>query len=228
MARIVIVFNEHPTERIAYYHARKVADILERRYGHEVVRKPIPTKDTNLGLLMCEPEEGLARKLFERKNSDKIALEAAEKHGGQAFNFHSSACEGMGEAVQRTPEKFRVRHYKRVLKKMRNAELTIEGRERGFVVEVPGFYSPLPKKVSEKADKGFRAALKEFATGFLARVLGHGKSEDYIALQSHLNYIMNKNYRKNYTPLYRREQEKYLSPKISEKIAKKIHEMVSK
>lgn len=46
MARIVILWNEHPTETLAGYHARKVMRLL-KDYGHEVIQEKIPFRACN-------------------------------------------------------------------------------------------------------------------------------------------------------------------------------------
>ena len=50
MAKVVLVWNEHPTEVVAGYHARKVAQILKEKYGHEVIMEKVRVAETNYGL----------------------------------------------------------------------------------------------------------------------------------------------------------------------------------
>ncbi len=48
MAKVVLIWNEHPTEVVAGFHAREVAEILRRPpYNHEVIVEKIPTRETN-------------------------------------------------------------------------------------------------------------------------------------------------------------------------------------
>ena len=59
MARVVIVWNEHPTEVVGGFHARKVAEILRNKFNHEVIMEKIPRQETNYEILAKMPEPNL-------------------------------------------------------------------------------------------------------------------------------------------------------------------------
>lgn len=101
MSRIVLVWNEHPTEVLAGYHARKAAQLL-RKKGHEVIVEKIPVSQTPFGILreiklgMGSETERLVReaavKLLNVKSSEEITDELkARRKADFCFNFHTTS-----------------------------------------------------------------------------------------------------------------------------------------
>ncbi len=245
MARVVLVWNEHPTEVVAGYHARKVARILKEKYGHEVILDKIPVSETNYGALskMQRPSrleklrvwlykhlpsridrprlvgrKGYALNKFlvspsrEKsqatmtklwgKPSIEIADEKSKLRGAPCFNFHCTRAERMGNALTSGPANFRVGATV-------DSEIVLEqSRKRGkqnAVVELPAFYEELPKKALRKQKVRYE---------FLSTLF---------PLNPHsVQYYFER------TPLNHPEQQKFLHPAISEKIAAAIHERITR
>ncbi len=109
MAKIVLVWNEHPTEVVAGYHCRAVAKLL-RGMGHEVIVEKIPAKETNYGIITHDHEKPKSafEKLAQLKISIEVAREAAEKHDAFAFNFHASPPDVQGNSMQLSPDDFKI------------------------------------------------------------------------------------------------------------------------
>ena len=91
MAKVVLVWNEHPTEVVAGFHARKVAKILKEKYGHEVVMEKIPVAETNYGTITSRKRPKKRVDALEKlRPSLNIARQLSAKHDAITFNFHCS------------------------------------------------------------------------------------------------------------------------------------------
>lgn len=211
MAKVVLVWNEHPTEVVAGLHARKVAKILREKYGHEVVVKKIPAKETIYGVLDIRDSAKAAWHIRNRRSSLDITKEIAERHHAPAFNFHATSAIKVAEANKYKPDKFRIGEKELAESPMMNREIEFihkRGEKDNLVVEMPGFETNLPARILKKRwprleaiveDERISPALKE-------------KVEDYLL---------------RYMPLRHPRQQKFLHPAISEKIAAAIHERIT-
>lgn len=206
MAKVVLVWNEHPTEVVAGFHARKVAQLLRKR-GHEVVVEKIPVSETNYGIVRASANSAeLTKRLRKLTHSLEIARRFKEKHKAFAFNFHASKASVLGEAAKKQPDEFTIGHYTNFYDLVNNSEIAIIGSEKHFIVEVPGINMPIP----ERNAKINRQRISRL--GF--------ESQGTNDLQ--LKYYV------EHMPLKHKGQQKYLDPVISEKIAAAIHERISK
>ncbi len=206
--KVVLVWNEHPTEVVAGHHARKVAEILRRDYGHEVVMEKIPVRKTDYGILMRESAANAREKLKKLDYSSTIAARYARKHKAFAFNFHASKAEAMGQSETMAPHDFRVGeqriHYK--IRRLDTEIVFLPNRGKSFVIEMPGIYFDLRSRIHDKTiDKLFEIEPGDTNRFFELLLTKIG------AMQ-----------------LKHPEQQKYLRPAISEKIAAAIHERISR
>ncbi len=218
MAKVVLVWNEHPTEVVAGFHARKVARILREKYGHEVVVEKNAVTETTYGALYKNDVNETARTLENFSTSGEIAISAAMRYNAPAFNFHASTFRYLGQAEEKKPSRFKVGEhvddlaatlsFMAGLRHWSEIELFRQKKSNSYVVEVPSFEVELPakirKKLREKLDRAAR-------TGDFVPAL-----TDEIA--RHIS---------NYNPLWHPSQQKYLHPAISEKIAAAIHKRIS-
>ncbi|MFH0713426.1 MAG: hypothetical protein V1722_03110 [Candidatus Micrarchaeota archaeon] len=114
MAKVVLVWNEHPTEVVAGFHARKVAAILRKKYGHEVVMEKIPAAETAYGIVKRLPLEKIIDALDSHLifDSNEHARRIGRRHGAFAFNFHSTPFHVFGRAKSIPASKFRLIEHK--------------------------------------------------------------------------------------------------------------------
>ncbi len=217
MAKVVLVWNEHPTEVVAGFHARKVANILREKYGHEVVVEKTPVGKTIYGMARAgTPKEAFETLLKDFKIKDRISDEAATKHLAPVFNFHSSSPSVMGQAQERNPDEFNVMEVKQGDHSPFNGfkgEIQFIESGQHHYVEVPGILEDLPKKSKAKQEKRIKAVRD-------ARPL------DWDAIAG-TDPSLADHYQLKRTPLGKSEQQKYLHPAISEKIAAAIHERIT-
>ncbi|MFH0714094.1 MAG: hypothetical protein V1722_00435 [Candidatus Micrarchaeota archaeon] len=228
MAKVVLVWNEHPTEVVAGFHARKVAAILREKYGHEVVLEKIPVKETNYGIATALDSGtsalNIAAKIDKLKPSIQRARELAEKHSAVVFNFHAAESARMADADKKEPKEFRVMNIKDS-EEHYPAEITIQAKDREqkhHVIELPGIQINLPTKKREKALERIRKILE--AAKHLKR---SDPVEKYIT-QVRLNVELHEYYHAQRMAVTDSAQKKYLSPAISEKIAAAIHERITR
>ncbi len=220
MAKVVLVWNEHPTEVVAGFHARRVAKILREKYGHEVIVEKIPPGETNYGIVRRENPKQAAKKLAKLPSSFSITARYAKKHDTFAFNFHASIVSQLGDANAMAPEHFRVGTFKtRELSpdSPYPSEIAIEGNPtaRHYIVELPGVYSDIGKRIRERNREQVKRVFKQLFSlkqRLSRRAIGE----------------TNPGYHYNATKLAPVQQKKYLHPVISEKIAAAIHERVTK
>ncbi len=214
MARVVLVWNEHPNEVVAGFHARKVAEILRRKYRHEVTLVKLPFSRSEYAVLRGKTPlqhrlVQLAR--YDSSSSYAIAKDLAKKHGVPVFNFHSTPAENMAQANKRKPRSFRLSRRNFVNKIL--GELLVYGLgKNGFIVEVPAHFQSLPARLIElttrrKLRRAIRAVEKR-----LSRV----ELKVLVEALRPLYYTM-------VPPLQQHRQKKFLSPVISRKLAEEIH-----
>ncbi len=224
MAKVILIWNEHPTEVVAGFHARKVARILREKYGHEVVLEKVPVAETNYGIVSGIKSKDSARKtldaLAKLKPSIARAAQAAQRHRAVAFNFHASNDTCMGNATHLAPEDFSVELSRLEDKKRQwyKKEVFIgkQTSDNDYIVEVPAFLMPF-----ENANLAERRLKQILAVAPQLRRLKHQKRN---SVMQDLNIV----YHTGSTPLRHPAQQKYLHPAISEKIAQAIHERISR
>ncbi len=221
--RVVLVWNEHPTEVVAGFHARKVARILRERYGHNVVMKKIPTRETNYGIVKQARDRltsaKAARRLASLRNSFERARIASRRYGAPSFSFHVSNYRVFKGAEQKTPRVFRVGLYpaKKVVDYFDTypSEIVIEheGIDSGcHVVEIPSVIVPLPKRTLARRKKALALVIES--------ALNIKKQSSRLAAVDQLKG----DYQVQYAPLNEPENKRiFMHQAISKKIAAAIH-----
>ncbi len=216
MAKVVLVWNEHPTEVVAGFHARKVARILREKYGHEVIMEKIPARETNYGIVQRNIPRRAIVQLSTLSDSYEWAKMKAEKHGATAFNFHASEPELMCEAAKRHVTKFRVGEFSAHRRTKAKSEIEFNKMNNGnFVIEVPGIIAEIPGPKGEVNLARIRN---------IRRTLGERVDMDAQIVRKRTEH----QYHSQLMQLHSPEQQKYLSPVISEKIAAAIHKRISR
>ncbi len=227
MAKVVIVWNEHPTEVVAGFHARKVAKILKERYGHEVIVEKIPPGETNYGIVQRVSRKtatSVAKQLAMLPSSGEVAERYSDAHNAFAFNFHASEASRMHAARFKEPEAFEVGE-------INNrgagyifgfpAEITIQRHgKRAHVVEVPGIRIALPKEKSAIIAGKLKLIIGAVERPSHLRI----SVEDYYRIRSSIN----EGYHSEVYDLVHPAQQKYKDKAISEKIAAAIHERITR
>ncbi len=227
MAKVVLVWNEHPTEVIAGYHARKVAEILKEKYGHEVIVEKIPARKTNYGIVSkvssTADAETALDKLSKLKPSFTRGREFSKKHGAATFNFHCSRSIGMGQARQKPLKKFKVGFENPREHKIGGFlhEITFIGnpQENHFVVEIPAKTQELPERIRQQKRMQIKEIRKQ---NRVAEEVGYRTPPERIIWETKDSYQLES------MGLKAKGQRKYLSPIISEKIAAAIHERLTR
>ncbi len=212
MAVVVLLWNEHPTEVVAGFHARKVAKILEERYGHYVEVMKIPFGASSYAELRL-PGKTLRQKLLILANrfgeTRSITEHVARKIGIAVFNFHSSDARVMAQARKRKPHEFRIsRKYTR---KPRGELEVIKRGKNAFLVETPAHFYSLPSRA-------FRINVRE-----LLKEVGRVSKKLSKAKRINLVHALDPYYQCKVARLQSTHQRKYISPIISEKLADEIH-----
>ncbi len=230
MTRVLLVWNEHPAEVVAGFHARKVAKLLREKYGHEVVLKKTPAKETNYGIVSrlnpIDAVEALRR--IVGFSSEEKARSRGLEHNAFAFNFHCSPDFKFKQAQERRADEFQVLTVphtyaddpdQTALAAASTAELLfLEDADRqAWTIEMPGYYEELRTKAGEtqrkKADEVWSAVQKSGLYGFERDRVEHTLIGSYHQFR---------------TPLKHKNQKKYVDTVVSEKIAQEIHEKISK
>ncbi|MFH0713127.1 MAG: hypothetical protein V1722_00545 [Candidatus Micrarchaeota archaeon] len=234
MAKVVLVWNEHPTEVVAGFHARKVAQILREKYGHEVVVEKIPAAETNYGIARKIPTsrkkastkvaiQAILQRLGQRDSTLKLTQKMALKHNAMAFNFHASGALALGEALIRRASAFRIG--KLIASDELNSRTTspyeIEFHQKpnkpyAISIEMPGMLFWLRGSVGKRNKQQIKKAQKELLD------LQYNMHNPFGAGAS-----LHADYQRNVMRLTSRAQRKYISPIISEKIAAAIHERIT-
>jgi len=213
LARIVLQWNEHPTEVVAGFHARKVAEILRNKYGHEVMMEKIPVAETNYGVVKNKsPRAAIVAALWGLKSALGRAEAASKTHSAFAFNFHSSKASAMADADTRPTKRFRVGIQPYL--DFSDTELMIAHKkgDKHAVVEVPAFYEAMPENVRKRQIEQLTK---------IGKATGGGIGDQFMQLTE-----LKPDYYLERTPLRHKQQQKYLDPAISEKLAKAINKMV--
>ncbi len=212
-----MVWNEHPTEVVAGFHCRAVAKLL-RGMGHEVIVEKIPAKETIYGMARSgTPQEAYEKLLANQENINRIPNKVAAKHKAAVFNFHSSPPLAMGKSEKLDPKEFRVSEIDYTdlngLTKIKDEIQFIKSGKQHYI-EVPGILETLPEKTRAKHEAKIQAIrnLRQLQWSIFAGIKP--------SLADH--------YQTQRTPLHVSEQQKYLHPAISEKIAAAIHKRISR
>jgi len=216
MAKVVLIWNEHPTEVVAGFHARKVAEILRgKKYRHKVIVKKVPVAETNYGIVRKYSPIEAVQQLIELKDSYEFAQEAARENKAICFNFHASSPSIMGAAAWQKPGNFEVGEFS-PLQPGYPTEIAFQRNRNAnhYLIELPGVNLPLKRKIRRKREEQRKAV-------FLANNLSN-------TYPSHLEKRLNPTYHLYRMPLADKRQQKYLHPAISEKIAQAIHERITR
>ncbi|MFH0713051.1 MAG: hypothetical protein V1722_00165 [Candidatus Micrarchaeota archaeon] len=220
MARAVLLWNEHPTEVVAGVHCRRVAAILRRKYGHDILTIKLPPQYTIFGLLRNEkmtPEE----KALELMNlatgggSVGIVRDTAKKARCPVFNFHASQDTAFRHARRKEPPEFQIGRRMPQDRQMEKELIVTKTSENAFLVEMPAVYAPIPMKLKVKE-------LAEIVQKTRALLKGKSK-EHYLAIAK----LLNPTYHAEATKLGTIRQEKYLHEDISRKLAEEIHKQIT-
>ncbi len=230
MAKVVLVWNEHPTEVVAGFHARKVARILREKYGHTVVLKKTPAKETNYGIVSrLKPNDAVdALRHIVTLSSEEKARSAGLRHKALAFNFHCSPDFKFKQAQERRADEFRISTIQHTYADDPNetalgatgtAELLfLEDADRqAWTIEMPGYYEELKINTSKRQRKRGDAvwsAVQQKRVGLIER--------------DRIEHTLVRSYHEFRTPLKHENQKKYIDAAVSEKIAREIHEKISK
>lgn len=230
MAKVVLVWNEHPTEVIAGHHCRQVAKIL-RKMGHEVIVKKIAARDTIYGTVRHDNYAAAGKKLLNTKPTAEITEEFATKFNAMAFNFHGYAATALRRYRAKKPERLTIKE--KSIKK----SLMIKGdvcfyrvSPRAFAIEIPGIMEKLPKEKravqKERLNQALYGAIKakertNTSKTLWKRFLDHPMQMDQILNTTAARYHLDR------MPMNLPEQQNFKSPIISEKIAAAIHERIS-
>ena len=212
MAHVTILWGEHPLEVNAGIHARRVVEILRKKYGHEVTVKKIPLRETyyyviqSLAKGKITPKDAVERL---EKISDWIQLikeNLPRKSGHFLFNFHGTPSEYWSEHAdfEKNPSDFRIG---------RRGEIRFlcgprEWSENGYAVEVPETRKKFPQKVSAVNAKAVEQ-IQQIKPDYKLNPLMYMGSEIPVSLEKQ-----------------RAQQSRFQSPEISEKIAKYIDEEI--
>lgn len=214
MAKISLIFNEHPQEVVAGHHARLVAKALKEKYGDEVFIAKIPVEETAFGIV-CR---ALKNEFSDDETRHKVrfrptSMALAERHarnGGFVFNFHSSnfltmAKERLAYSWRKRSGKPRSKNDPAEYYPIRRPLLArlvefekSKSNPRVFVLELPERLVPLKP--------AFRSKLKSLKTG--DKLVDEDFHDDYGF----------------YSPLWK--QGLFASSEIAEAIAKHIHEEI--
>ncbi|MFH0713904.1 MAG: hypothetical protein V1722_04665 [Candidatus Micrarchaeota archaeon] len=217
MAKVVLVWNEHPTEVVAGYHARKVADILRKKYGHEVMVEKVPFKKTNTGIVAHNSPAKAVNALRVLTSSRGVTAQFSKKHAAPAFNFHTSSQKSFEQSEKRKPENFRVGNSNIEIEPILSfspfsSEIIFQHGSNPLQheIEIPAFYERLPKtSYGRRREKLIHS-----------KTLAHLEGIAYTGALRDVYHLER-------TPLSHSKQKKYLSPIISEKIAAAIHERLT-
>jgi hypothetical protein len=216
MAKVVLLWNEHPSENVGGYHARRCAELL-RKKGHEVVIEKVPFTDTIHGKLLAgtprQAAEAFAQEHVRNLSNRRLIAEYEKKHGAPVFSFHTTPCDAWGEPSNTPPEKFNVwvgsdegddRHC--------SDEIQFYRRNNNYYVELPAVYHEI------SGIQNRRKRLNE-VTNELIGLVGPYRYHQ-MAEHSPIYHLL-------VSKIRRPEQKKYLDPAITEKIAAAIDELIS-
>jgi len=208
MEKVVLLWNEHSNENLAGYHARRCAALL-RKMGHEVVVEKVPYKDTiQAKLLAGTPKEAANAILEYEKNQQNAPLiqRYEKKHRAPVFSFHTSHLKAMGKSEDLSPEAYKT---KITESGILDCEIGFLPEGKSFYVEVPAIYHPIANDTKSQRERQFEQVWDEYAR-----------------LKKEYTLNLHEDYHLKNTKLRKEEQQKYLDPIITNKIACTIHEIV--
>ncbi|MFH0714063.1 MAG: hypothetical protein V1722_00280 [Candidatus Micrarchaeota archaeon] len=227
MAKVVLVWNEHPTEVVAGFHARKVAEILKNKYGHDVVIEKIPVAETNYGIIR-NGKGNKANQLLALR--DSIDFFPKDPSGTKfMFNFHAAPAERIGKSTQMPARLFKVSHkrWQDNLERFATEITIIKGKGRQYAIEMPGYFTRIPGNAYRKMLEQKR----EFETKERSKIdrkisAGTYTARDILKLMEFATATQN-TYTIQRTALHTKRQKKFLSSDVSKKIAAAIHERIN-
>ncbi|MFH0714068.1 MAG: hypothetical protein V1722_00305 [Candidatus Micrarchaeota archaeon] len=230
MAKVVLVWNEHPTEVIAGHHCRQVAKLL-REMGHEVIVKKIAARDTIYGTVQHDNYAAAGKKLLNTKPTAEITEEFAKNFNAITFNFHGYAATALRRYRAKKPERLKIKE------KLGKSSLIIRGdicfyriSPHAFAIEIPGIMEKLPREKravqKERLNQALYGAIKakeraNVGKSLLKRIGDHSMQMDQILNTTDAKYHLNR------MPMNLPAQQNFKSPVISEKIAAAIHERLT-
>lgn len=215
--RIVIAWNEHPAESaIAGIHARRVANILSKKYGdlYEVILHKIPFAQTNIGIVRSEKDVKSKRTaLSEQKESQAVATELAKHYlADKCYNFHTTSFKVLRVKPNKDPESYGTYVFRGGIFDSIAHSLGIELQfypgfnKSGVVIELPANYERQPKRVIEKYKKIKKHILPPFMSIF-----------------STISPLVDASLKKEYQDETTKLKLPFSHPTISRKIAEEIH-----
>ncbi|MFA5246832.1 MAG: hypothetical protein WC408_02995 [Candidatus Micrarchaeia archaeon] len=209
MAKVVLVWNEHPLETVAGHHARKCADIL-RTLGHEVVLEKTPVAKTTYGIIRDQTPRQAAKTLAEKDGKGCFDLggslrKYSKKHDAPVFSFHSSSPEILGYSEKNEPKKFKTGPMGSPGLWYPHEITFVNGN---YYVEVPAIDHELPKQMRNKMKTKITKVKN-------------------IVKESSVENLLDPYHNVTYSKIRQPEQQKYLDPLITKKIADAIHEIIT-
>jgi len=212
MAKVVLVWNEHPTETVAGHHARNCAKLL-RAMGHEVILEKNPVNKTAFGIAREGTPRQAANRLKDEILKGTFAPGAVlekyhNKHDATVFSFHSASPEVLGKAETAEAKDFDVGplsgwwpfHYPH--------EILYIPFKGNYDVEVPAVDHELSAEILKKTNTRIEEIKKIAKDRSVDEQLYWGR-----------HTLLNK--------MRQPEQQKFLDPIITRKIADAIHEIIS-
>lgn len=215
--RIVIAWNEHPAESaIAGLHARRVANILSKKYGdlYEVILHKIPFAQTNMGIVRSEKDIKSKRtELSKQKESQAVAIELAKHYlADRCYNFHTTQFKVLKVKPDKNPETYGTFVFRGGVFDSIAHSLGIElqfypaSNPSGVVVELPANYERQPRRVIEKYKKIKKRILPPLMHIF-----------------STISPLVDASLKKEYQDETTKLKLPFSHPTISRKIAEEIH-----
>ena len=216
MAKVVLMWNEHPHETVGGYHARRCAKLL-KDMGHDVVVEKVPFKDTLHGRFLAgtprQAAEAFAHEHARNMSNDPLIGEYERKHGATVFSFHTTACNEWGEPSDTPPEKFKVWVAgEKDGDRPGSDEIQFYPSNGSYYVELPAVYHLVP----EVQDRIRR--LNEVTTE-LIELVGPYRYHRMTEHDPGRHLFVSK--------IKRPEQKKYLDPAITKKIAHAIDGIIT-
>ncbi len=208
-----IVSNIHPTEEVGVFHATAVKRILEEKYGRKILLTRIPDNETVFGLLTRGTPRKAAEAILQNYRAWWEKSKARPPAGAPpVFEFHATKAEDMGKAASREPGAFKVgKEFDRFMFEINREILFIEANGL-FMVEMPAIFLDLPEEKRRKRE----ARIREVMQAGVGVVGNNSQLESLLQPKHHLVVAS----------LAHSGQKKYLSGKISEKIAAQIDEII--
>ncbi|MFA5246750.1 MAG: hypothetical protein WC408_02545 [Candidatus Micrarchaeia archaeon] len=210
MAKVVIAWNQHPTENLAGIHARRCAELL-KQMGHKVFVEKIPVDKTNYGAARKGTPKQAAKalkKIAQDNATSAMLRKLAKKHNAIAFSFHASTPQALGNSDETHPKQFNVGFASN-----NQAEGWLEHeicflQSRGnYYVEIPAIFHPISSDLFD---------------GMVDRVGAIKKESRSPAVMAQLR----DSYQLFVNKTGALEQQKYLDPEITKLIAETIDKKI--